>query len=217
MAIARTNSVDLLQQLDESGSTASTPGYAIFPQFSLFNHSCMANCRYSITSDNTRITVRAMRSISKGEELTISYIGVTLGNIIRKRSFKSNWKFVCCCKRCCDPTELGTFLQAIRCSKCRQQNTDGYMLPDSHNQSTGSAIEQDENEPEWKCATCTHKMSDVDVRVLLGELLQKTESMSYALPSNVWEELLQDIQSNLLHPNLSLSQFRLKLSECKLS
>jgi hypothetical protein len=35
--------------------------------------------------------------------------------------------FTCKCPRCCDPTELGTFLSAMKCldGDC----TDGYLLP----------------------------------------------------------------------------------------
>ena len=189
IAIARTNSVDLQQRLEKTSSKCISPGYAVFPSFSYLNHSCMANCRYHISSDNRTITVRAQRPIKKGEEITISYIGVTLGNIIRKQSFQRHWRFTCNCKRCQDPTEFGTFLQAIRCKMCIEKKKDGYMLPDST------------SENKWICNLCTNSMSDIEVRVLLGDILQKTEFMNYDQPSELWENLLNKIQSEILHPD----------------
>ena len=193
IAIARTNSVDLQRRLDNTCNDTRASGYALFPKFSYLNHSCMANCRYHISCNNEAITVRAMRPIMKGEEITISYIGVTLGNIIRRKSFNRHWRFKCNCKRCQDPTEFGTYLQAIRCRNCKLQNSIGYMLPEYHDN-------EDEQE-KWRCNNCSNAIADVDVRILLGEILERTEFMGYDQPSETWEKLLANLQNELLHPD----------------
>ena len=159
----------------------------------------MANCRYHISSDNCKITVRAMRPIKKDEEITISYIGPTLGNIIRKQSFQRHWRFVCNCKRCQDPTEFGTYLQAIRCKKCTEQRRDGFMLPEYLDKlSLEGSPKSDEK---WACNLCSNSILDLEVRVLLGDILQQTEFMNYDQSSEIWESLLDKIQNQILHPN----------------
>ena len=42
---------------------------------SLYNHSFTSNCEYEMDYDYQLITIRAVRSIRKGEELTINYNG----------------------------------------------------------------------------------------------------------------------------------------------
>ena len=199
IAIARTNSVDLHQRLDQTCSDCRAPGYAVFPTFSYLNHNCMANCRYHISHDNKSITVRAMRPILMGEEITISYIGTTLGNIIRRKSFQRHWRFTCGCKRCKDPTEFGTYLQGIRCRECKKEQTNGFMLPEY--EGTADETVKIYGEEEWKCDKCSNSMQDINVRVLLGDILQKTEFMTYEQSSATWEDLLKELQSELLHPD----------------
>ena len=70
-----------------------------------------------------------MKPISKGDEITIHYVGISLGNIARKKSFKNHWKFECNCNRCQDPSEFGTNLQAIKCEDCLFDMKIGYLLP----------------------------------------------------------------------------------------
>ena len=126
IAILRTNCVGLTPRLEHFGASR---GLALFPYFSMLNHSCVANCRYSVSLDNTTMSVRGMRPILKGEEITIHYVGISLGNIARKRSFNNQWKFDCQCKRCMDPTEFGSYLQAIKCKVCPEKDRVGCVLP----------------------------------------------------------------------------------------
>ena len=70
--------------------------------------------RFSVHEDNSVMRVRAMKPIRAGEELTIQYKGPMLGNAARNRKFLEHWKFQCDCPRCQDPTEVGTFLSAVR-------------------------------------------------------------------------------------------------------
>ena len=126
LAIVHTNCVGLLPKLEHYGASR---GYAVFPYFSIINHSCIANCRYIVGGDNTSISVRATRSIPKGDEVSIQYLGVRVGNIARKTFFENQWKFICHCNRCLDPTEFGSYLQAIKCKLCIDKQETGYMLP----------------------------------------------------------------------------------------
>ena len=95
----------------------------------MINHSCVANCRYHISRDTTTMSVQAKRPILKGEEITIHYVGISLENIVRKRSLQKHWKFDCPCERCLDPTEFGSHLQAIKCKLCFEMEEKGFLLP----------------------------------------------------------------------------------------
>ena len=92
-----------------------SPGFGLFPLYSMINHSCLANCRYEVALDNHTMTVRAAREIPEGQEITIQYKDPLLGSVDTIPSFRNHWMFVCQCKRCLDPTELGTYLSAINC------------------------------------------------------------------------------------------------------
>lgn len=78
------------------------------------------------------------------------------GTLKRREHINHSKFFSCCCKRCSDPTELGTYASAFRCPKCA-----GRVLPvtplDSHGQ--------------WKCIDgCAYIMSAAAVQMLLKRL-----------------------------------------------
>lgn len=59
--------------------------FYIFNHMSMFNHSCLENCQVVFTKDIKNISVKTLRRIRKGEQLTISYtsnkeeLGIILG------------------------------------------------------------------------------------------------------------------------------------------
>ena len=55
-------------------------GHTLFPNFSIFAHDCMANCRYTVSKDGRSVMVRALRHIKEGENLNITYTNPLLGN-----------------------------------------------------------------------------------------------------------------------------------------
>lgn len=61
-------------------------GHALFPKFSILAHGCMANCRYNVSEDGQFVTVRALRHIQAGENLTIDYTDPLLGNFVSTSS-----------------------------------------------------------------------------------------------------------------------------------
>lgn len=112
--IARTNALSLYKTVGESPGIYFKMwevfvgqklkifilGYALCTLFSLLNHSCMANCRYDISRDNSQVVIRAARLISSGEELCIQYKDPLVGNVLSSIAFKHHWMFTCKCKRC---------------------------------------------------------------------------------------------------------------------
>merc|ERR1712223_1187492 len=93
-------------------------GHGLYPTFSFISHSCQNNSRFQIHHDR-RIVLRALKNISRGEEITTIYLSPLMGNVLRRNKIKYNWKFDCTCSRCKDKTEFGTFVNAVLCMKCR--------------------------------------------------------------------------------------------------
>ena len=132
-------------------------GHGLYPVFSITNHSCISNTRHA-TRDDT-FCLLAVTDIKAGEEITTSYKSSSLGSIVRRPPFKQLWNFDCRCKRCSDPTELGTFASAILCpvSSCR-----GHCLPTDCLSYTS----------DWRCARCGREISS-DKAIEITEMVQK--------------------------------------------
>ena len=64
---------------------------ALFPMFSLINHSCSANAKHTIYIKNRRIAVQAQTSIREGEEILINYTAFIIGTSMRRKKLYNNW------------------------------------------------------------------------------------------------------------------------------
>lgn len=90
----------------------------VFPSLGLFNHSCDPNT--SLWTANDMAMMLAQRDIKKGEEICISYVGLTGGKAHRK-SLLSSYRFECDCQRCKGTggwKEKEAQLTGLRCPKC---------------------------------------------------------------------------------------------------
>lgn len=77
-------------------------GAAVFALHSALNHSCDPNCRVVFGKDHD-ITVRLLRAVKQGEELTITYIPelyLQLEDYKRRRDRLQSYFFTCACPRC---------------------------------------------------------------------------------------------------------------------
>ena len=78
----------------------------------------------------------SQKMITAGDELTITYINLMRGTLERNEQLRHQWKFSCSCPRCLDPTELETYIGALKCPYCSEGNhpvpiyTDGLSLKD---------------------------------------------------------------------------------------
>ena len=73
-------------------------GREVYLEASMFNHSCSPTCEMSTESGNC--TIRCIRNVSEGEELTISYIDESKPCSHRRNELKRNYHFDCMCDRC---------------------------------------------------------------------------------------------------------------------
>lgn len=91
----------------------------IFYFSSFLSHDCTPNARLVIHQKGSSyfISVIASRNIRVGDPITTSYVETfTFGTAERQSYLMDNFYFSCKCVRCLDPTELGTFMSAIKCT-----------------------------------------------------------------------------------------------------
>jgi hypothetical protein len=91
--IVKTNALPL-------GTNASEGG--LFPEASRINHACVPNCQHTWNDDIGEETIHAVRRISKGEEITISYADIGTFES-RRRHLKKGFGFDCTCELCSLP------------------------------------------------------------------------------------------------------------------
>jgi len=133
-----------------------TGARALFPMFSLMNHSCSSNAKHTLYTQKKRIAVQAQCAIKEGEEITINYVPFIQGTVLRRRKLQKHWFFLCECPRCTSPTELGSNLSTLRCPKC----DDGF-LTQSHPKDSKSA---------WTCQVHTYSIPSERVIEMCEEL-----------------------------------------------
>ena len=74
--------------------------------------------------------------------------------------------FDCACKRCLDPTELGTHLNTLLCQKCRLEEKNSFLLPENVRNQNG----------DWRCDGCENIVRNEEAKKLVekfnAEILQ---------------------------------------------
>ncbi|WZH45890.1 SET domain-containing protein [Fusarium acuminatum] len=81
-------------------------GSGIFLDACRINHACDNNAQKSWNEAIKRHTVHALRDIDKGEEITITYVGVLTNRRTRQEALRKKFKFTCSCRLCSLPPPL---------------------------------------------------------------------------------------------------------------
>ncbi len=103
----------------------------IYITASLFANSCVPNSTWRVgPGPGFEIFIKAAVPIRKGEIITISYSphDTFCGTLQRQISNEDVAHFICGCTRCKDPTELGTWISAVKCPSCH--NYEGMKVED---------------------------------------------------------------------------------------
>ncbi|KAK3925491.1 SET domain-containing protein SmydA-8, isoform A [Frankliniella fusca] len=194
--------------LEVNGYEARTPSGAmvlcLYPQAAIMAHNCVPNTVHCITPTNTageryRIVVRAATAVAKGSELYTSYAHTLDPTMLRREHLKLSKFFDCDCARCADPTELGTHMSSLKCTKC----DNGIIL------STGPL----DPGAEWKCNgyNCSNALRADQVRRVLAVVQAEQEAVdqgetgdALALgPVEAREKLLKQYKT-VFHPRHAL-------------
>lgn len=116
-------------------------------------HSCIPNTILAI-DDEFNLKVYATLPIRQGEMIYISNTNPLMGTLQRQHHLKITKFIDCSCLRCCDPTELGTYLSSIKCKSC----PDGYV----------SLFNS-----QWTCESCSSTISEINIQKLLSEIVEQ--------------------------------------------
>lgn len=166
---------------------------AIYPTAYLMEHSCLPNTVHNFGNqlENYKITVRAAVPIKKGEHISTMYTHALWGTQARREHLRETKYFDCKCIRCSDPTELDTYLSALRCLGTEGNKCNGIQLP----------IDPTDDKTEWACDQCDVKVANVDVAYLVNQIGDEVDHVQIASPTvRDLSALLEKILT-FLHPN----------------
>ncbi|TRM70310.1 hypothetical protein BD626DRAFT_390788 [Schizophyllum amplum] len=116
--VMATNALAIELDVPATGSNQELSTHrAIFMQASRINHSCSPNAKWEWDRKTLSLTLRAVRPIRAGEEITINYVDPAVPRAERRASLRTTYHFDCNCAACArgDPrsdiarTELRAF------------------------------------------------------------------------------------------------------------
>lgn len=91
--------------------------HGLYPFASLLTHECRANTQQWFTGAGD-LVLRAVDHIAQGAVVTTCYTDPQWATMLRQDHLRLSKQFTCTCRRCFDPTELGTFMGSPLCPGC---------------------------------------------------------------------------------------------------
>jgi len=88
---------------EESGAFLNSEGSALYELQSKINHSCSPNCEIIFKDNSNVLTLRALKNIQQGDEISISYLDecdLCRSRHSRQKLLKGDYLFVCQCEKC---------------------------------------------------------------------------------------------------------------------
>lgn len=173
---------------------------AIYQNASFIEHNCINNASKHFDSCNN-IQIRAAVHIQKGDHISITYTDPMWGTSNRQMHLKETKFFQCICKRCKDPSEMGTYFSALKCPSCPIQQQ-GYLL--SHNPLKEGSL--------WICTNCeASEMPEYVTAVIrsIGEELIKLEKSN----ATACKSFLKKHSQNLHYNHFYLMDVKLALCQ----
>ncbi|XP_063829127.1 SET domain-containing protein SmydA-8-like isoform X1 [Ostrinia nubilalis] len=170
---------------------------ALFTNTCIMEHSCIPNTKHtfaqSVKDKNElfRITVKVVVPVQKGNHITTMYSHALWGTQARRQHLKDTKYFACKCQRCSDPTELGTYLSAMKCLGDDGNPCDGIHLPE----------DPLDDETEWACNKCSVKINNSQVNMIISQMGEEVENVQMMGGSPMMLENLLCRLSTFLHPN----------------
>jgi len=167
----------------------------LYPWTSLMSHACVPNVKI-VTRDDFSYICEATVPIAEPGEIVTSYHHYyyhLFGTMYRRADIRHTWSFDCICHRCKDPTELGTFVSAVNCEKCKYN----YLLP----------VQPLDHDSKWACQACDHTEPNKQVAERLNKFEKEIDGASPDEPEGL-EGVLRKMRY-CLHENHYL------ITDCK--
>jgi len=172
---------------NESSEIDAPFGSYVFHKANFASHSCVPNSMWFIQSSGD-LHLRASVSIKRGQLVTCTSVQMEVGTFSRRANLDI-YGINCKCKRCEDPTELGTFMSAVKCQNCNYADVDGndgYYLPEHPMDETSF----------WKCTSSS--CGSLKAVAWIQDLLSKIQA-EYSQIQTEWQNQRNsnDIRSHL--------------------
>ncbi|KAK6626661.1 hypothetical protein RUM44_009137 [Polyplax serrata] len=176
--------------------TKGTTLNALYPAASLMEHSCLPNTRHSFQchpSKGFRLKVLANQDIQPGSHISTMYTHALWGTQQRQDHLRSTKYFTCRCKRCGDPSELGTNLSGLRCLApgLEQKICGGTQLP----------VGPLDLSTVWKCDKCPTSLTSEQVAEFVNMIGREVDHVQERSPTVSSLETLLEKLKKLLHKN----------------
>lgn len=169
-------------------------GVGLFPNLCLVNHNCWPNCTVILNHGNQsavssalhsqrRIELRAMRKISEGEELTVSYVDFLNLSADRQKKLKEHFYFECTCEYCTQHVKDDLMMAAAESKPAADKVKEVTALSkECLEKIETSRIEKNYHEVVKLCHECLHQQENVlaDTHLYkLRVLSVASEALSY--------------------------------------
>ncbi|KAJ8959772.1 hypothetical protein NQ314_006202 [Rhamnusium bicolor] len=166
---------------------------ALYPTAYLMEHSCVPNTTHLFENEPNgyKITIKAALHIQSGEHITTMYTHCLWGTQARREHLRETKYFSCKCKRCCDPTELGSYLSALRCIGTDGEPCGGTQLP----------IDPIDDDTEWACDKCNVKLTNAEVCFLVNGIGEEVDNVQLSNPTVRELDALLNKMLTFLHQN----------------
>jgi len=132
---------------------------AMYRTACLLSHDCTPNTRHTFSPDNS-INLYTTRSIKKGEIISATYTTSLWPTYQRQEHLMISKCFRCVCLRCRDPTELSSYISAIRCSRCKGFS-DNVQMDDLQYLTPVNPLDP---ESAWRCGKCTNTKKAAQIK-----------------------------------------------------
>lgn len=156
-------------------------GVGLFPNLGLVNHDCWPNCSVVLNHGSqsatnpalhsqSRIELRALRTVSEGEELTVSYVDVLDTSAERQRKLKQRFHFDCTCQRCSLHTNDHLMTAAADAADAAKVQEVTAFSEECLEKVDRCLMERDYQEVLALCSTCLDRQRDLLAETHLSHL-----------------------------------------------
>ncbi|XP_018021838.1 uncharacterized protein LOC108678019 [Hyalella azteca] len=160
----------------------------LYPMASLLGHSCVPNTRARLEGEH--LVVTATEAISAEAPITLMFSDILWGTKARRDHLLQTKFFSCACRRCSDPTELGSYFSALICPKCPKSEP---VLPTKPLVSSAP----------WACAICDYQVSSeelLETNLRLGsEATQELINPTVVGLESLLDKWLSKVHTNHYH------------------
>lgn len=183
-------------------SPGSGEVHMMLPLTAMLNHSCFPNISRSFyqTSEGFKMRVVASRPIKKGDQIFNSYIDILDPVMVRKKHLLETKNMNCCCERCLDPSDLGSFGSSLLCPRCKI----GPLVPPK----------PDQDQSLWLCHQCgatTNSGKVADLTFYLDDEQKALLSSPEKKSIHNMEKMIKKFSSKLHQKNLLIVRLKYNL------